>query len=520
MFHQQPFGKEIASDSRMSPPVPTGESPTRTGVPPVPPTGFGRGCEISRLVLWLALCSCLAPATGRAQTAPSSSNFWLGANISSQKFYYTWNGAGSNFLMGADISALASGRGGRGFGGRVRGNAATNTAASNTVSADTNAAAANGRRGGAGGYQENGQPGTEISIMMNHRWNAFRLRVFVDPVRSAPNNSLSNTIPLAKQIKAAGATFLLDIHYSDTWADPQHQETPLAWQDIDADHTNQSLSLREFQDMLTNSVSGYGTWPADRVERDMAALEKRVEQYSGDVITQLKQAGAMPDMVQVGNEITGGTLWPFAHVKVPPSSVKLDAGRIQALPEPYDDNRQWDHLIRVIKAGIRGVRSAAGSPVPIVIHIDCGGDWPVTKWYFDHLTQAKVDYDIIAQSFYPNYHGTPDLLQENMVECAKAYHKPFMVAETGYAKAGGDELMTRRKYNLWPGTPQGQLQFMADLVNVVKRAPGGMGVFYWAPEGALWNADGSPAPAISVLDNLSLTNAPQSHLPPAPLSGP
>jgi arabinogalactan endo-1,4-beta-galactosidase len=453
--------------------------------------------------LWLALCSCLALAIGCAQSAPRN----------------------SKFLLGADISALAGG-GGRGFRGRAGGGGVTNAAATNASSVDTNAAAGapavdNGRRVGPGGYQENGQPGTEISIMMNHNWNLFRLRVFVDPVRSAPNNCLSNTIPLAKQIKAAGAVFLLDIHYSDTWADPQHQETPLAWQDIDTDHTNQSLSLPEFRDLLAT----YGTWPADRVERDMAALEKRVEQYSSDVITQLKQAGAMPDIVQVGNEITGGTLWPFAHVRVPPSSVKLDAGRIQALPDPYDDDKQWNHLIRVIKAGMRGVRSAAAGPVQIVMHIDCGGDWPVTQWYFDHLTQAHVDYDIIGQSFYPNYHGTPELLQANMIECARAYHKPFLVAETGYPQSGGDAVMTQRKYNFWPGTPQGQLQFMADLVNTVKRAPGGLGVVYWAPEGrgfgnGLWTSDGIPAPAISVLDNLSLTNAPQSHLPSAPPSGP
>lgn len=440
------------------------------------------------IVLWLALCSCLAPTMGRAQTAAQN----------------------SKFLMGADISALAGGRGGGGFGFRAGGNAANNAA-----SASTNVtAAAPFRRGGPRVYQENGQTNSELAIMMNHGWNVFRLRVFVDPVRSAPNNSLSNTMLLAKQIKAAGALFLLDIHYSDTWADPQHQETPLPWQDIDTDITNGPLNLREFQNALTN----YGTWPAKRVERDMAALEKRVEQYSTDVINSLKRAGAMPDMVQVGNETTGGTLWPFAHVKVPPSTVKLDAGRIQALPDPYNDDQQWNHLIRVLKAGIRGVRSAAGGPVQIVIHIDCGGDWPVTKWYFDHLTQAQVDYDIIGQSFYPNYHGTPDLLQQNMIECARAYHKPFMVAETGYPQRGGDALMTQKKYNLWPGTPEGQLQFMADLVNTVKRA-GGLGVFYWAPEGALWNADGSPAPAMSVLDHLSLTNAPQSHLPPAPPSG-
>ena len=435
------------------------------------------------LLLGFALGVWLAPVGTRAQSQPGT------------------------FLLGADISNLSSGRGGRGFGAGF----GQRRAANGTNAPGTNAAAVPApRRGGfPTAYRENGQTNSEYAIMMNHGWNVFRLRVFVDPVRSAPNNSLSNTIPLAKQIKAAGAKFMLDIHYSDTWADPQHQETPLAWQDIDTDHTNQ-LSLREFQNMLTN----YGTWPAERVNRDMAALEKRVEDYSAEVITQLKQAGAMPDMVQVGNEITGGMLWPFAHVKVPPSGVKLDAGRIQPLPDPYDDAKQWEHLIRLVKAGVRGVRTGADGPVQIVIHIDCGGDWPVTKWYFDHLTAANVDYDIIGQSFYPNYHGTPDLLQQNIVACAKAYHKPFIVAETGYAKTGGDALMSQRKYNLWPGTPEGQLQYMADLVNTVKRAPGGMGVFYWAPEGALWNSDGTPAPSVSVMEHLSLTNAPESHLPP------
>jgi arabinogalactan endo-1,4-beta-galactosidase len=77
-------------------------------------------------------------------------------------------------------------------------------------------------------YQENGQSSDEWTVLMRHGWTAFRLRVFVSPVREAPDNSLANTIPVAKRIKAAGATLLLDIHYSDTWADPQHQETPVA----------------------------------------------------------------------------------------------------------------------------------------------------------------------------------------------------------------------------------------------------------------------------------------------------
>jgi arabinogalactan endo-1,4-beta-galactosidase len=345
-------------------------------------------------------------------------------------------GAPSKFYLGADISSLAGGR------------------------------------GGAFPYSEEGQRSSEFAILMKHGWNAFRLRVFVSPVRAAPNNSLENTLPLAKQLKESGAAFMLDIHYSDTWADPQHQETPVAWRDLDA-----------------------------------SALEKRVEEYSKDLIAQFKSAGAMPDMVQVGNEITGGMLWPLGYVKVPPSTVKLDAGRIRGpFPDPYDDGAQWEHLTRFIQAGIRGVRAGAGgSAVQIIMHIDCGGDWPVTQWWFDHLQQARVDYDIIGQSFYPRWHGTPELLQQNIVESRRRYHKPVMVVETGYPQSGGDQATASNKYNLWPGTPEGQLQFMVDLVSTVKRA-GGNGVFYWAPEGSrgngMWNADGTPAPSVSVLDHL------------------
>ena len=355
------------------------------------------------------------------------------------------------FYMGADISSLASGR------------------------------------GGAAVYRENGQESTEFGIMMKHGWNAFRLRVFVSPVRAAPNNSLENVLPLARQIKDAGAAFMLDIHYSDTWADPQHQETPLAWRDL-----------------------------------DVAGLEKRVEEYSKDVITQFKNAGAMPDMVQVGNEITGGMLWPSGYVKVPPSDVKLDAGQIRGpFPEPYVEAKQWDNLTRFLKAGVRGVRAgAAGKPVQIIMHIDCGGDWPVTKWWFDRLKDANVEYDIIGQSFYPRWHGSPALLQQNIGETSRRYRKPVMVVETGYPQSGGDQITAANKYNLWPGSQAGQLQFMVDLVNTVQRA-GGTGVFYWAPEGSrgngMWNPDGSPAPSVSALDNLTkLKGNPESRLPAAP----
>lgn len=319
-------------------------------------------------------------------------------------------------------------------------------------------------------YQENGVPGDELSILFKHGWSAFRVRVFVSPVRDAPNNTLEAAIPLAKRIKAAGATFLLCIHLSDTWADPQHQEIPVAWRNLDFD-----------------------------------GLEKQVERYTYETIKAFKDAGAMPDWVQVGNEITRGTLWPLAQVKVP-GSAKYNP------PESSDDATQWDHLTRVLRAGIRGVKAAAGDTPPrIAIHIDKGADWKTTRWFFDHLNAAHVDYDIIAQSFYPEWnHGTLEQLWDNMHRCAERYQKDFAVVETGYGRSHVPD----NKSMLWPETPEGRLQYMVDIINTVRMAPRGVAVMYWAPEREAWNDDGTPGPVVAVLEHLTtLTKRPASHAP-------
>jgi len=312
-------------------------------------------------------------------------------------------------------------------------------------------------------YQEDGKPTDEMSILERHGWNAFRLRVFVSPVREAPDNSLENTVPLARRIKASGAKLLLDIHYSDTWADPQHQEIPVAWRGMSFD-----------------------------------SLERQVELYSRTTIEAFKDAGAMPDWVQVGNEITRGMLWPVGQVAVPGSTQHLP-------PQPYDSVTQWEHLTGLIKAGIRGVMEGAGDTPPLIaIHIDRGGDWATTKWFFDHLDAAHVHYDIIAESFYPPWrHGTLESLRHDMDECARRFGKDFLVAETGYGPSHFPDNPDMK----WPVTPQGRLHFMMDLVETVREAPHGMGVMYWAPEYDAWNRDGTPAPVVFTLDSLKARSA-------------
>jgi arabinogalactan endo-1,4-beta-galactosidase len=291
----------------------------------------------------------------------------------------------------------------------------------------------------AGGvFRDAGRSGDAIAILRAHGSALFRLRLFVDPDhQDVVVNDLAYTVRMALRVKAAGARLLLDLHYSDTWADPGHQTTPAAW----------------------------ATLPFD-------SLERKVESYSADVIAQLRQAGAPPDIVQIGNEIDGGMLWPLGQLYVPGG----------------DTLTEWDHLTRLLKAGIRGVRGALapGDSLRIMLHYSQGGSSGGTQWFFDHMAAYGVPYDLIGLSYYPWWHGTLAELQANLRATALRYGRDVTVVETSYPwRAGGWEGMaTNLAAMTWPVSPQGQAQFLRDLLDAVAAVPNGhgAGVVWWYPE--------------------------------------
>jgi arabinogalactan endo-1,4-beta-galactosidase len=291
----------------------------------------------------------------------------------------------------------------------------------------------------AGGvYRDGGQPKDAIAILRSRGSNVFRLRLFVNPNGSDVQvNDLPYTIQLAGRIKASGARLLLDIHYSDTWADPSHQTTPAAW-----------------------------------VGLGFTALEQEVETYTDSVVTQLKQAGALPDIVQVGNEIDSGMLWPLGQLYV--------AGG--------DTLAEWTRFTGLLKAGIKGVRDALASAdtVRVMLHYGQGGDAAGTEWFFDHMAAYGVPYDLIGLSYYPIWHGPLLALQGNLQATAARYGKDIVVVETSYPwRAGGWETwVTAQSAMAWTISTVGQAQFALDLVNAVAATPGGhgAGVVWWYPE--------------------------------------
>ncbi len=131
-------------------------------------------------------------------------------------------------------------------------------------------------------FTDGGVPKDILQILKDHGFNFIRLRVFVDPTQSTVNYrayspqgycDLPHTIVMAKRAKAAGMGLLIDFHYSDSWADPGKQFTPVSWSNL------------SFPDLV-----------------------KKTHDWTRDAIRQLKDAGAEPDMVQVGNEIGPGMM--------------------------------------------------------------------------------------------------------------------------------------------------------------------------------------------------------------------
>ena len=285
-------------------------------------------------------------------------------------------------------------------------------------------------------YKENGQVRDALAIFKDHGFNYVRLRLFVHPDGTAGQvNPLAYTVAEARHIKAAGLHFLLDIHYSDDWADPGHQITPAQWKGL-----------------------------------NHAQLTDQVFTYTRDTLMTFQQAGCLPDMVEVGNEITNGMLWP-------------DGGPIS--------EAKWDAFADLLKAGIRGVHAAdASGAIKIMIHIDRGSNLSVSHGFFDHLNARNVPFDVIGLSYYPYWNGPLDGLRKNLDFLAHTYHKDIVIAETDYNWRGGEQ-----KRQSYPSTPEGQKSFLEALIRTVEATPDGRGkgVFYWAPEwieGRKWAAPG------------------------------
>ncbi len=302
-------------------------------------------------------------------------------------------------------------------------------------------------------YYQDGQQMDPITIMQQHGINYLRMRVWVNPQTSdgkaygGGNSTLERAIAMGKRAHQHGMKYLLDIHYSDFWTDPGKQFKPKGWEKLSFDQ-----------------------------------LVAKVASYTDEVMAAHRAAGVMPDMVQVGNELNSGMLWPEG---------KSWGG----------DGHEFDRLAKLLKAGIGEVKAAyqPEEKVQIMLHLAKAGENGTFRWWFDEITKRNVDFDVIGMSYYPYWHGPMDQVSANIADVIARYHKPVVIAETSYAytSANGDSLENsftgQTPAEGYPVTVAGQAQYLKDIMELVNNAPEhkGIGIFYWEPawlpvKGATW----------------------------------
>lgn len=357
-------------------------------------------------------------------------------------------------------------------------------------------------------YYDNGKQGDLIDILKAHGANSVRLRIWNDPYDDYGNrygagtNDLAATIRLARRAREKGMSILLDFHYSDFWADPGKQYVPKAWREYDA-----------------------------------KKLADAVYRFTKETLVALKNEGLLPGMVQVGNELTAGMLWPLGnrfYGKDEADKENEASGENAKVPYFNPDLRSMLH------AGIRAVREVS-KDIIVMLHLDNGGNNALYReWFdgyfgFDSSAEGRmdtanspahaVDFDVIGLSYYPFWHGHLDALRYNMNDIAKRYGKELVIAEVSmgfstedyrrYEISGGnnpisdttselkdligmatrEEVLKNLEFDM---SPNGQAEFMRAVGEVIREVPNGLGrgYYYWEPgwvpvPGCGWATDAS-----------------------------
>lgn len=300
---------------------------------------------------------------------------------------------------------------------------------------------------------ENGvRLGNMLNYFSGNGWNTMRVRLFHNPANASDKDKgdgvcqdLAYVTALGTRIKQAGLRFCLDFHYSDSWADPKKQYTPAAWE-----------------------------------EMGDAQLADVIYTYTKGVLEHLNAAGATPDFIQTGNEISYGMLWG----KEGSTSLK----------QCFMGNAaNWDRFISLLKNAGRACREVCPK-AKIILHTERTGQWTVLNNFYKKMKDGGVDYDIIGLSYYPIWHGNLLTLESTLQNLEQYYpDKKIAIVETGYHYAWYPTDADYNYTDTYPATPEGQQKFLADLVTKLNSHPLVMALWYWWPEaneyGLDWNTN-------------------------------
>ncbi|WP_163397760.1 glycoside hydrolase family 53 protein [Flavobacterium fluviatile] len=277
-------------------------------------------------------------------------------------------------------------------------------------------------------FTNNGKAEDMLTTLKNAGCNTIRIRLWKNPADG--HSGFNEVKTFASRVKKAGLKVWLTVHYSDDWADPAVQTIPAEWKNL-----------------------------------SYADLKTAVANYTSTIITDIN-----PDIIQIGNEINNGFLWPQG---------KLTTNETQC--------------IELLKAASATIRSKAPN-TKIMIHY-AGVSATDTDWFFNKV--KSVDYDYIGLSYYPIWHGKDLTLVKSTINAlGSKFTKKVIIAETAYPFTLGYNDWTNnivgqddQLVSGYPATPEGQKNYMLAIKDLVKTSTSGIGFAYWGGEWVAFKGD-------------------------------
>jgi arabinogalactan endo-1,4-beta-galactosidase len=274
----------------------------------------------------------------------------------------------------------------------------------------------------------NGEAQPLETILKDNGINSIRQRLWVDPADG--NYNLDYNLELAARVQDAGLGIYLDMHFSDTWADPSKQGTPAAWDSSDIDTL---------------------TW--------------QLYNYTLDVSNAFADSGISLEIISIGNEIRNGLLWPLGSTD------------------------SYYNIADLLHSASSGIRDSNLSPAPqIMIHLDNGWDSDAQTYFYDTALAAgpllDTDFDLIGVSYYPFYNSAATLssLKSSLALVSSTYSKPVLVVETNWpASCPNPEYDFPEDIASIPFSAEGQTTFITAVAEAVAGTDQGLGIYYWEP---------------------------------------
>lgn len=313
-------------------------------------------------------------------------------------------------------------------------------------------------------YFKDGKEVDPFKLFKENGVTMLRTRIWNDPYDEnkgpylAGTCDVDNFIELAKKVAPYGFEHIVDFHYSDFWADPAKQFLPKAWKNY------------SYQEVV-----------------------KAVYDFTKESLLKIKKNGIDVKMVQVGNEITHGLLWPFGKLE-------------------YDDTKEacFDRYGELLNSGIKAVKEVYPN-AKTILHLEQSYDQVLYRDILTHLRDRNVHFDIIGTSYYPFWHHGFDEYFANMDMIQKEFGLPVMNVELGFPFTlldyRVDEETGKPKHlvinadniddylKLMPFYPdkEGQAKFVETFLRLAKEHHL-IGACYWEPtwipgEGICWGSE-------------------------------